>query len=216
MSYRAVLFDLDGTLLDTIGDLADSTNAALRRMGHPEQPVERYRYFVGLGVAHLVQSALPEGHRSEEEVARGIRLLGEEYGARCTANTRPYPGVPELLDALVAHDIRLAILSNKPEHYTRLIVEKLLSRWPFAPVVGAREEVPNKPDPAGALEIARELGLPPAAFLYLGASGIDMETAVAAGMFAVGALWGFREAEELKGTGAQALIARPEELLGLL
>ncbi len=216
MGYRAVLFDLDGTLLDTLADLADSINATLSRMGHPEHEIGRYRYFVGRGVHHLIGSALPETHNGDEEVERGLLILREEYEARCTAKTRPYPGIPELLDALVARSLRLTILSNKPDLFTRKIAERLLSKWPFEIVLGARDEVPNKPDPAGALEIARGLGIPPAEFLYLGDSGIDMETAVAAGMFPVGALWGFREAEELKGAGAQVLIARPEELRGLL
>ncbi len=215
MNYKAVLFDLDGTLLDSLEDLADSMNAVLRRNGHPEHPLEAYRYFVGDGVEALARRVLPEGHRDEAAIAACIEQMREEYKDRWDKKTRPYPGIPELLDALTERAVKLGVLSNKPDATTRTMVAALLPRWSFDDVVGARPEVPRKPDPAGALEIARRLAVAPAEFLYLGDTDTDMKTAVAAGMFPVGALWGFRDAEELTASGAKVLIEKPTDLLGL-
>jgi phosphoglycolate phosphatase len=130
--------------------------------------------------------------------------------------TKPYPGIAELLDALTARQIEMAILSNKPDELTREVVRTLLPKWHFAVVAGARETIPRKPDPAGALRIADLLHRNPADFLYLGDTNTDMQTARGAGMFAIGALWGFRTAEELKKNGAQTLLSVPIELCRLL
>jgi phosphoglycolate phosphatase len=216
MQYHAVLFDLDGTLLDTLADLADSGNWALGQLGFAEHPTEAYKYFVGDGVENLVRRAVPAGRNDAATVARGAALVREAYAQRWAEKTRPYPGVPELLDALLARAMPMAVLSNKPDDFTHLCVEKLLPRWSFATIVGARPSLARKPDPAGALMIAERLGLAPAEILYLGDTNTDMQTAVAAGMFPVGALWGFRTAEELTASGAQRLIRRPAELLELV
>ena len=216
MQHHAVLFDLDGTLLDTLADLADSGNWALGRLGFAEHPTAAYKYFVGDGVENLVRRAVPAGRNDAATVARGAALVREAYGQRWAEKTRPYRGVPELLDALVSRRMPMAVLSNKPDDFTHLCVEKLLPRWSFAAIVGARASLARKPDPAGALMIAERLGLAPAEILYLGVTNTDMQTAVAAGMFPVGALWGFRTAEELRASGAQRLILRPAELLELL
>jgi phosphoglycolate phosphatase len=216
MKYQAVLFDLDGTLLDTVQDLADSVNIVLRRFGFPEHPTESYKYFVGDGVDQLAYRALPENHRDEATVTKCITAIREEYSRRWANNTRPYEGIPELLDTLTARNTRMAILSNKPDDSTRATVSKLLPDWHFDPIVGASPSVPMKPDPEGALEIARSLNIPPNAFLYLGDTGTDMRTACAAGMYPVGALWGFRKADELTESGAKTIINDPGELLDLL
>ena len=214
--HRAVLFDLDGTLLDTVQDLADSVNTVLRRFGFPEHDVQAYKYFVGDGVEELARRALPEGHRDQATLAKSMAAIREEYSHRWANNTRPYQGIPELLDALSAADVRMAILSNKPDDSTRATVSRLLPGWRFHPVVGASASVPMKPDPGGALAIARSLNLPPVAFIYLGDTATDMKTARAAGMYAVGALWGFRTAAELTQNGAQTIIEKPGHLLELL
>jgi phosphoglycolate phosphatase len=216
MNYRAVLFDLDGTLLDTIHDLAASMNHVLRDLGLPEHQLEAYKSFVGDGVEMLVRRALPFGHRDEETVHRGVGAMRDEYGRRWGERTRPYDGIPALLDALTARHVKMAILSNKPDDLTKTTVSALLSEWRFEPVLGERPFVPKKPDPAGALEISARLEIPPAEFLYVGDTNTDMQTANAACMFPVGALWGFRTAEELFGSGAKALIEKPLDLLGLL
>jgi len=213
---RALIFDLDGTLLDSLEDLADAMNHVLGAAGLPTHAVAAYRYFVGDGIEMLVRRALPEGAADDATVARTVAAMGEEYDRRATRKTRPYPGIPELLDALFARGLPVAILSNKPHEATRQVVERLLPRWAFAAVRGARPEVPKKPHPAGALELASHLGVPPQDFLYLGDTGTDMRTARGAGMRAVGVLWGFRPAEELTAAGAEALVAAPGDLLPLL
>jgi len=216
MQYRAVLFDLDGTLLDTLEDLADSTNAALAALGFPPRPVEEYRVLVGDGIRNLALRALPQGHKDAETVDRCVRMTRSEYGRRWDAKTRPYPGVPELLDGLARRGVHMGILSNKPDAATREVVAKLLFEWTFDVVRGAQEGVPLKPDPAAALDVAAALSTEPRHFLYLGDTNTDMQTARTAGMRAVGALWGFRTAEELRAAGAQDLIGRPQDLLPLL
>jgi phosphoglycolate phosphatase len=162
----------------------------------------------------LLRRALPAPLGDDEAtVAACVREMRASYGRD---RTRAYPGIAELLDELVARGVALAVLSNKAEELVRPLVAELLGRWRFAAVRGARPGAPKKPDPAEALAIARALALAPDQVLYLGDSGIDMQTAVAAGMFPVGALWGFRAADELRAGGARALCARPEELLALL
>lgn len=216
MSYRAVLFDLDGTLLDTLADLAAAGNAALRAMGLPEHPVEAYRYFVGDGMERLVRRLLPAECGDAATLAACGARMRAEYAARWADTTRPYAGVAELLDALAARRLPLAVLSNKPDEFTQLCVARLLPQWRFEVILGAQAGWPRKPDPATALEIARRLAVPPADVLYLGDTNTDMQTATAAGMFAVGVLWGFRTANELLAAGARVLLAQPTELLDLL
>ena len=216
MRFHAVLFDLDGTLLDTLEDLADSGNAALRAQGFPEHPLAAYRYFIGDGVEELVRRALPPQRLEAATVAHSTELMRREYSARWADKTRPFPGVPELLDALAARGLPMAVLSNKPDEFTRLCVQRLLPRWRFEVVLGADAGLPKKPDPAGARQIAARLNLSSDRIVYLGDTNTDMQTAVAAGMYAVGVLWGFRTASELTASGAQVLLEKPTELLGLL
>ncbi len=213
--YDAIIFDLDGTLLDTLDDIADSANAVLAQMGCPPHPADDYRFFIGGGVRLLFEKALPQGRRNPAVVEACIQRFGEVYQNGWDRKTRLYDGIADLLDGLVDRGIRLAVLSNKPHSFTEQCVARFLSRWPFFPVLGQRDGIPRKPDPAGALQIVESLGLAPAGFLYLGDSATDMQTARAAGMFPVGALWGFRPEEELRDSGAGALIARPADLLGL-
>ncbi|MDP6439810.1 MAG: HAD family hydrolase [Candidatus Brocadiia bacterium] len=216
VTFDAVVFDLDGTLLDTIEDLADSMNAVLESLGCPAHGVDAYKRFVGDGVVELVRRALPAERRDDATVKHGEKALPEEYARRWADKTRPYEGVPELLDALTKRGVIMAVLSNKIDEFTRLCVGRLLPDWKFAAVVGAGPDVPLKPDPTGALEVARRLGVPPEGFLYLGDTDTDMQTAARAGMYAVGALWGFRTAEELEGAGARALAATPMDVYALL
>jgi phosphoglycolate phosphatase len=214
--HSCVLFDLDGTLVDSLADLADSMNRVLTRHGLPSHPVQAYRYFVGEGIVKLVQRALPVEARQPDLIEECVREMRQEYALHWADTTKPYPGIAELLDALTARQIEMAILSNKPDELTREVVRTLLPKWHFAVVAGARETIPRKPDPAGALRIADLLHRNPADFLYLGDTNTDMQTARGAGMFAIGALWGFRTAEELKKNGAQTLLSVPIELCRLL
>lgn len=210
---RAILFDLDGTLLDTLDDLADCMNRVLARHGFASHRVQSYRYFVGDGVENLVLRALPQGSREKAMVERLKASMREEYGAHWADKTSIYNGIPELLNALTARKVPLAILSNKPHAATLAIAEHFFQPWSFAAVFGARDSHPQKPDPGAAQEIAAALRLPPAEVLYAGDTNTDMQTARRAGMFAVGVLWGFRPKKELLQSGAQALAARPSDLL---
>jgi len=216
MKHSAVLFDLDGTLLDTLKDLADSVNSALGRLGFPQHELEAYQYFVGDGREVLAIRALPERQRKAGTVDKLVTYINEEYSNRWVNNTHPYQGIPNLLDALTSSGIKMAILSNKQHNFTELMVSKLLPRWRFELVVGALPSVPKKPDPTTALQIAQRLNIRPLEFLYLGDSDVDMKAASAADMYPVGALWGFRTADELISSGARALIQQPTDLLHLL
>ena len=211
--YKAVLFDLDGTLLDTLEDLADSMNAALSGLGFPLHPVSSYKDFVGEGVEFLAYSALPEKNRNEATLAECIKRMRQEYGLRWDHKTKPYSGIPELLTELEKRGIRKAILSNKPDDFTKKVAGKFLKDWSFETVLGSQTNFPKKPDPVAALSIAESMKFQPMEFLYLGDTKIDMLTAVAAGMFPVGALWGFRSRQELAESGGKKLIQKPQELL---
>jgi phosphoglycolate phosphatase len=216
MKFKAVLFDLDGTLLNTLDDLADSMNVSLQRFGFPPHPVDVYRYLVGDGLMNLVLRALPEHNRDEATINKIATAQREEYGRNWAKKTHPYESVPELLDALVERGISMCVLSNKPDDFTRVVVQKFLSKWKFAAIRGQNKDTPMKPDPAGANQIALLLGVSSADFLYVGDSNTDMKTAIAAGMFPVGVLWGFRSKDELITAGAEALIERPLDLLSLV
>jgi phosphoglycolate phosphatase len=216
MNFKAVLFDLDGTLLDTLEDIARSMNAVLTNAGFPAHPVEAYRGFIGEGIANLVRRALPERCADESTVQKHVSAMVEEYGRRWAEHTIPYPEIPELLHALTARKVKMAVLSNKMDSFTRDMVKTLLGAGQFEEVLGAQHSIPRKPEPAGALLISRQCGILPEEFLYLGDSNTDMQTAVNAGMYPVGALWGFQTADQLLAAGAQKLIAKPLELLTLL
>ncbi|MFZ0929615.1 MAG: HAD family hydrolase [Syntrophobacteraceae bacterium] len=216
-NFQAIILDVDGTLLDTSQDLADSMNSTLRHFGFPIHELQKYKYFVGDGMENLVRRSLPDSAKiGPLLLSQCIEMMRQTYERNWNVKSRPYPGIPELLDALTARGLKMAVLSNKPHDLTRKVIEALLPTWRFEVVMGERPSVPRKPDPSSALEIANRLGVEPAGFLYLGDTATDMKTANAAGMYAVGALWGFRNAEELIESGAKKLIAKPAELLELL
>lgn len=216
MKYKAVIFDLDGTLLDTLEDLADSMNRVLQDRRLPTHPTEAFRYFVGNGAAMLVSRALPPEKRDDELTADCLEAFRREYNRNWNMKTKPYNGVSELLDALTAKHIEMAVLTNKPQHFAELCIQEFLSGWNFAVILGQRDGVSMKPDPAGPREIVRCLDIPSGEFLYLGDSDVDMETAVNANMLPIGAMWGFRSQKELREAGAVEVIARPMELLEFL
>lgn len=216
MLYQAVLFDLDGTLLDTLDDISTCANHVLSEKGFPTHAPDAYRQFVGDGADMLIRRVLPEGERDENTIRLCLDAFVEYYKRGGNTKVRPYDGIPELLDGLTGRGLKLSILSNKPHELTGKAVDGLLSEWEFDLVLGQRDSIPRKPDPAGAFEIANALNVPPSQFLYLGDTAVDMRTAVSAGMFPVGACWGFRDKEELIESGAKALIKRPPEMLDLL
>ena len=216
MKYRAVIFDLDGTLLNTLEDIADSANVVLSRYGFPQHGLEAYKYFVGDGIGKLVFRAIPEEKRSQEFLAQCVEEMREEYSKRWANKTHPYQGIPELLDALTARGIKMSILSNKPDDFTKETAAKFLSQWRFEVIQGEGASAPKKPDPAGALRIVEAFQVSSEEILFLGDTEVDVKTALSAGMRPVGVLWGFRTAAELKAAGAEVLIEKADDLLSLI
>lgn len=212
----AVVFDLDGTLVDSLADLGESMNAVLTDLALPEHAIAEYRRFVGDGIRMLVLRALPEAARSEQLIDGAVAKLRTVYGARWDLKTRPYDGVIETVVALTALGVRLGVLSNKPHPLTVKVVERFFPLGAFSAVLGAEAGFPRKPDPAAALELARRLSVRPERCCYVGDTATDMLTARSARMYAVGALWGFRDADELLSAGARSLAAAPHDLIGLV
>jgi len=212
--YQAVIFDLDGTLLDTIDDIAIAMNRVLASRGFETYSVEAYKGLVGDGVDEMIRRAMAPRVLGEAEVTDLVRHYRREYECCWRANSRPYPEVPELLTKLGRRGVKTAVLSNKSHLFTEIMTRELLAPFRFDAIRGAMPDLPLKPDPAPALMIARDLGVEPGSVVFLGDTKVDMKTASAAGMLPVGALWGFRTAEELRTNGASALIASPLDLLG--
>jgi phosphoglycolate phosphatase len=212
MKYRAVIFDLDGTLLDTLEDIADASNMVLKQNGLSTYTVARYRQFVGRGMKNLVRSILPPIMKTDEHINKFLFQIGDEYVHRLTNKTHPYPGIQELLGMVEDKGIKKSILSNKPEQMVRYSAEHYFPHIGFSFVMGSNERFALKPAPESALFIADGMGVSPAEVVFLGDSAIDMETAKNAGMYALGAGWGFRCREELIEAGAERVISRPEEV----
>lgn len=213
MPFQAVVFDLDGTLTNTLDDIAFAMNRSLRLHDLPEFPVDAYKYLVGDGAVMLARRACRERTEMADSVLREYQAYYKDHTSDRTA---PYAGVPEMLQALTERGVRLAVFSNKPHADVQTVVKHYFPDVPFEVVRGQMEGVPVKPDPAGALAVAQEMGLTPADFLYLGDTGTDMCCAINAQMFPVGVLWGFREEKELRENGAKAIIGHPSGLLDLL
>lgn len=214
--FKGVIFDLDGTLIDSLADIANSANDVLKSLGYSDHPLSAYKTFIGDGVATLFSRALPTNHRDERTLARCIEGFQETYQQGWNIQTRLYDGIAELLDGLVKRGLDLAVLSNKPDPFTKACVAEFCAAWPFRVVLGARAGIPNKPDPTSAFEIARRLDCRPEEILYAGDTSVDMVTAVRAGMYAVGVSWGFRGVDELQSAGADAIADRPSRILNLL
>ncbi len=214
--YNAVIFDLDGTLLDTVQDIANAMNSVLERHGFPLHDIASYRRFIGNGIPKLVYRALPSEVSESVHYNKLLVEVIDEYSKHLDIFTKLYPGIDELLTELTTRGIHLAILSNKDDSFMDEVVATYLSQWDFEVVFGARANTPVKPDPYSALEIAEIMELQPAEFIFLGDTSVDMHTATNAGMYALGAAWGFRGREELYANGAQSVIDYPIDLLELL
>jgi phosphoglycolate phosphatase len=205
--HPAIVFDLDGTLIDSLRDIADAANASLKDLGFPIHPLESYRQFVGDGVRVLFERALPAADRLPELVTDCAAGFARHYAQGWNRHTRLYPGIGEMLDEISRRGIRLAVLSNKPHPF--------LPAWNFEVVAGQKDGIPKKPDPAGAWAVARELDLDPKRLAYVGDSSVDMQTARNAGLDPIGVSWGFRSREELWQHGARVVIDDPRQLLDL-
>lgn len=212
---KAVLFDLDGTLADSLLDLAVSTNYAIGKFGFPAREVEAYKYFAGDGMPKMIERALPPAYNDESTVYKILPVFMKFYSEHYCDNTKAYSGMPELIDSLKNKEILIAVVTNKAEEMAEKVVAKLYGDK-FDLIIGKREGIPAKPDPTAALIAMRELGVKPYECVFVGDSKMDVKTGVNSGAYPVGVLWGFRLKDELLDGGARSIITRPEELLEII
>ena len=213
--YKYVIFDLDGTLLNTLDDLGEAGNYTCRQMGWPEHSIDAYRYFVGNGMEKLVERFTPEKHRTTDELKTAYDIFMPYYHAHKEDKTRPYAGIAELLSALRASDVKFAVLTNKADHLAKPIMERYFPGV-FSFVQGALPGRPTKPDPALLHELMKKMGAVPPETLFVGDSNVDIRTAKNGGLTGCGVLWGFRTREELLEEGADVLVETPEQLADLI
>lgn len=211
---QAVIFDLDGTLINSLEDIADAMNYTLTTFGFPTHNYEAYKHFIGKGLMNLVKSCVsPHALDNQQILQQCLDVMMDYYQKNLTNKTRLYPEITELLDVLTSKSVKMAILSNKANTLTQQICDTLLRNWSFEVILGATETFPRKPNPESALFIAKKLQVSPENIIYVGDSNVDMQTAIAAGMFPVGVTWGFRTREELQEAGAELVIDLPMELV---
>ena len=215
MTYKAVIFDLDGTLVNSIEDLADAMNMVLESHNYPTHDYNAYKYFVGSGIRSLVINALPENHRDDAQITTCFDAMMAIYSKQCTNKTKPYDGIIDLLNQLKARQLKLSVLSNKADELTKKIVLALFPGY-FEPVLGLKLDAHKKPNPVIALQICNALNVQPEDTIYVGDTAIDMETANNANMFAVGVPWGFRDKKELIENGAKQVLNHPMDLIDVL
>ena len=212
---KAVIFDLDGTLVNSLGDLAASTNYALKQFGFPTHETEKFRYFVGDGMPKLIERALPENRRDEATQKSILSVFMNHYREHYADNTTEYDGIKELLFALHKKGIKTAVVSNKADEMTKTVVEKIFGNS-FCIIAGKKPGYAPKPNPELTLDTIKKLGVKPYECIFAGDSGMDAKTAVNTGCVAVGVLWGFRTENELRENGAEYIIKKPNELLVIL
>lgn len=213
---RLAIFDLDGTLLNTIADLAQSTNQALEACGYPTHPTEDYRFFVGNGINKLFERALPETARNEENVQRIRAHFLPYYDIHNADLSAPYPGIVELLEQMQTAGIQIAVASNKYQRATEKLIRHYFPQIHFATILGQREGIPVKPDPQIVHEILATTGIHSDETIYIGDSGVDMQTALRASVESIGVLWGFRPKEELEQHSPTHLVEKAEEIALIL
>jgi phosphoglycolate phosphatase len=213
-THPTIIFDLDGTLVNSLEDIADAMNHTLTTFGFPTHDYQAYKHFIGRGLANLVKSCIPPtALNNPQTIQRCLETMVDYYRNNLTNKTRLYPEIKELLDTLTSKNVKMAILSNKADELTQQICAALLKEWSFDVILGATDNFPRKPNPASALFMAKKMNILPEDIIYVGDSNVDMQTAVAAGMFPIGVTWGFRTKEELKHAGAELIIDKPMELI---
>jgi phosphoglycolate phosphatase len=213
---KAILFDLDGTLIDSLADLAEAVNRMLDDNGYPRRDQKLFPEFIGDGMAKLVERALPEDARTQERIEECLAGYQKHYQKLWKSQTRVYDGIQQAIDHLKGRDLRVGCISNKPHLFTVKCCSHFFPMHTFSVVFGQRDSVPRKPDPAAAIEASEILDLPIEQCAYVGDSGVDMDFAKSAGMLAVGAEWGFRSAKELRDHGADLLVKKPVGLVAAL
>ncbi len=209
-----IIFDLDGTLLDTITDIATSVNQILDKYHLPTHSIDTYKYFVGNGFAKLTRRAIPKDITGEtfDNISKEMK---DNYRNNCKSQTQPYEGIPELLKTLNDKNIKIAVLSNKPHEFVKPTMDAYFPDIQFEILLGARPNVPVKPAPDGVYEIIKKLNCQKEDCLFVGDTSIDIQTGVSAGLDAIGVLWGFRKKEELIDAGAKHIVDKPYQILDL-
>lgn len=213
---KLVIFDLDGTLLNTIADLAHSTNHALNKLGYPTHEIEKYNFMVGNGIDKLFERALPEGEKSKENVLRVRKEFVPYYDVHNADDSRPYSGIPELLAYLQTSGIQIAVASNKYQAATQKLIDHYFPEIHFIAVFGQREGIKVKPDPTVVFDILEIAKVTKEEVLYVGDSGVDMQTAANAGVTGCGVTWGFRPRAELEEFSPQYIVDTAEEIKRLI
>ncbi len=213
---QLVIFDLDGTLLNTISDLGEAANHALKEFGYPTHSLASYPFYVGNGVVKLLERVAPEEARSPRSIEQLKEKFVEYYDAHNTVHSAPYPGIPELLQSLQKLGVKMAVASNKYQSAVEALIRHFFPDIEWAAVEGQKDDVPVKPDPSIVFEILGKCPTPKANVLYVGDSGVDMETARRACVESVGVSWGFRSVKELREHYAEHIVNRPVEIIGLL
>ena len=213
---KLVIFDLDGTLLNTIADLAHSTNYALNKLGYPTHEIEKYNFMVGNGIDKLFERALPEGEKSKENVLRVRKEFVPYYDIHNADDSRPYPGIPELLSYLQDAGIQIAVASNKNQAATQKLIDHYFPEIHFTAVFGQREGIKVKPDPTVVFDILEVAKVTKEEVLYVGDSGVDMQTAANARVTVCGVTWGFRPRAELEEFSPQYIVDTAEEIKRLI
>ena len=213
---KLVIFDLDGTLLDTIEDLGNATNHALRTLGFPERARDEYYQLVGRGITNLFKGAVPPGCDTPETISRMRELFLAHYGEHLCDRTHPYPGIMELLEHITERGVRIAVASNKYQAGAETIIGHFFGQYPWAAILGQREGYPLKPDPGIVTLCMEAAGVTEPDVLYVGDSNVDMQTGLNAGVDTVGVTWGFRSREELEAFRPAAVVDTPAQLEGLV
>lgn len=215
MKFKGIIFDLDGTLVNSLEDISDAMNTVLKGLNYPTHTYDTYQYFIGSGLQNLVSKALPATNNSDEQIEICFECMINEYREMCTVKTKPYEGIIELLQNLNSQNIKMAVFSNKADELTKKIAAEIFPNS-FDTAVGLSTEELKKPNPFEALEIGKKWNLKPEEILFVGDSDIDMKTAINANMFPVGVTWGYRTEEELKTSGAKLVINNASELIEIL
>jgi phosphoglycolate phosphatase len=215
MKFKGIIFDLDGTLVNSLEDIADAMNTVLQGLNFPTHSYDAYQYFIGSGLRNLVTKALPATHHDETQIDNCYHLMVEVYSDICTRKTKAYDGIFELLDELKSRNIKLSVFSNKADDLTKEITAALFPDY-FNPIVGLTTESLKKPNPFKTVEISKNFGLKAEEIIFIGDSGIDMQTATNANMYAVGVSWGYRPEEELLSNGAKYVLNQPADLIAIL
>ena len=215
MKFKGIIFDLDGTLVNSLEDIADAMNKVLQSLDYPTHSYDDYQYFIGSGLRNLVSKALPETNNDENQIEKSLNSMIDVYRDNCTNQTKAYQGIVELLNELKSRKLKLGVFSNKADALTKEITKALFPDV-FDPIVGLSTESLKKPNPFEALEISKSWGLQPEEMIFVGDSGIDMQTATNANIHAVGVSWGYRPEKELMENGAQHILNHPLDLIPIL